>query len=164
RTIDVAGALLTIGTGGTSTGVISGTGGIIKTGVGTLTLVAVNTYTGTTTLDGGTLAYTADNTVSALHFGTVPTASTASTNTTILDLTNANLTSSTPNVQPNTPAANTISIGAGKTFTVNGAVLVGVSDVFSNPNGGVRTTLNVTGASFVVKGGGGGVSRWCFSE
>lgn len=155
RTIDVPGASLTIGPGGASSGIISGAGGITKTGFGVLTLGATNTYGGTTTLDGGSVIYTADNTLSALNFGPVPTASTASGNTTTLDLTNANLTASSLAVQSNTSAPNMISIGTGKTLTVNGAVTVGVSEVFSNNFAGVRSALAVTGANWVVNSGAG---------
>lgn len=158
RTIDVAGTSLTIGPGGTSTGVISGAGGITKTGIGTLTLGAVNTNTGNTTLDGGTVVYTADNTVSALNFGFAPTSTAVSTNTSSLDLTNANLTASSMAVQTNSlgtpPPANIITIGAGKTLTVNGAVTVGVSEVHTNAFAGVRTFLTVTGENWVINSGG----------
>ncbi|WP_156076273.1 autotransporter-associated beta strand repeat-containing protein [Erythrobacter colymbi] len=53
-----AGGLLRVGTDGTSTsfgGVISGAGSVVKLGGGTLTLTAINTYTGGTTIDAGTL-------------------------------------------------------------------------------------------------------------
>lgn len=52
-------AILTTGGNNASTefaGVISGTGGIVKTGTGTMTLSGTNTYTGTTSIDAGTLS------------------------------------------------------------------------------------------------------------
>jgi len=49
--------LSTAGNGSTAfTGVISGTGGLTKGGTGTLTLSGTNTYTGVTTINGGTLS------------------------------------------------------------------------------------------------------------
>jgi autotransporter-associated beta strand protein len=51
----IAGNIM-IGPGASGTGVISGTGGLNKTGPGTLTFGAMNIYSGDTILDGGTLA------------------------------------------------------------------------------------------------------------
>ena len=51
---------LTIGANDSSTtfsGAISGSGGLVKTGAGTFTLGAVNTYTGTTVVSAGTLSF-----------------------------------------------------------------------------------------------------------
>src|SRR5215475_1375276 len=56
--VTLGSATLTTGNDNTSTmfsGVISGTGGLVKIGAGTLTLTGVNTYTGPTIVSGGML-------------------------------------------------------------------------------------------------------------
>jgi fibronectin-binding autotransporter adhesin len=163
QSIDTGTGELVIGPGANGTGVISGAGGLTMGGFGRLTLGAVNTYAGPTTLVSGTLAYTADNAVPTLDFGIVPTATAVSTTTANLDLTSANLTVGTLNVQTNSTSANAITIGAGKTLTVNGAVTIGPNATYSDTTATVRTVLNVTGNAFVINGGAGhltvGVSR-----
>ncbi|MBI5691738.1 MAG: autotransporter-associated beta strand repeat-containing protein [Verrucomicrobia bacterium] len=58
---------LTVGSNGASTsysGAISGTGGLTKTGTGTLTLAGANTYSGATNVNQGTVTFGASNVLS----------------------------------------------------------------------------------------------------
>ena len=83
NTADISAQLAPLGTGGATfdtngnnvafASALSGGGGLIKVGNGTLTLGAANSYSGGTTINGGTLAVSADNNLGnaagALAFG-----------------------------------------------------------------------------------------------
>jgi fibronectin-binding autotransporter adhesin len=130
----------------------SGAGGFTKAGAGTLTLNAANAYAGPTSVAGGTLvlgtAATLGNGTAALNLGAAASAGN-------LDLTNKSLTVTTLTVSSNSTATpNTITLGAGKTLTVGGNVLVG-----GFVGNGSTTSLTVTGgagASLKAGGGAGG--------
>ena len=68
RTVTVSNAATTL----TISGNINGAGGLTKSGAGTVALSAANTYTGVTTVNGGTIAIAAD-----AGLGAVPGAPTA---------------------------------------------------------------------------------------
>src|SRR5581483_9045637 len=66
-TVALGGNGLTLGTGNSTVfaGTIAGTGGLTKTGAGTLTLTGANSYTGGTVIDAGTLALGGNGAIAA---------------------------------------------------------------------------------------------------
>ncbi len=73
--VNLGSGVLTTGSATASTtysGIISGSGNLIKQGVSTFTLAGANTYTGTTSIIGGFLSISADN-----NLGTAPATATA---------------------------------------------------------------------------------------
>ena len=120
---------------GTITGVLANGLDLTKLGAYTLTVKGANTYTGDTTIDQGTLAYTQNFTTgTALKFG----AAAGSSSYGALNLGSASFTADSLTVQNNSTFANTINIGSGKTLTIDGTggLRVGVD------LGGTSTTVN----------------------
>jgi autotransporter-associated beta strand protein/T5SS/PEP-CTERM-associated repeat protein len=108
----------------TFSGVLSGPGSLTKTGVGTLTLSAANTYSGTTTVSAGTLHLTGSAAASAF---TVNSGATLSGTGTIGALTLAGTVS--PGASPGTISAGNTTFASGGSYTweINNAI--GVSGI-----------------------------------
>jgi len=128
------GVALTVGNNNASTaytGILSGPGGIIKTGSGTLTLGGLNTYTGITAVNGGDLILTGD----------FP----ASTNVTV----GGGSTLDVSAVSPITLPGNATLANSG---TINGSVGTAAgTQIYTSPNGGYHTNA-VTGSLTLAAG------------
>jgi len=98
-----------------------------KTGAGTFTLGAANTYGGATTISAGTLAFTANQTLAAATNTLLFGASAASTTVGTLVLTADATFGGAMIVNTNSATDSQISIGSGKTLTFNGNVQIGAT-------------------------------------
>jgi fibronectin-binding autotransporter adhesin len=151
-------ALTVAGTGNTTISApIVGAGVLTKSGTGTLTLSGNNALaTGGTVILGGTVASGVDNALgtAALTLGDA----TGATGTLNLGAFNQTVSSLTVNTSTASgTATNTITVGAGKTLTVNGGVTVGlVSPATSNQaarltiGGGGSLAVTAVGGTFAV--------------
>ncbi|MFM7102024.1 MAG: autotransporter-associated beta strand repeat-containing protein, partial [Verrucomicrobiota bacterium] len=120
------------------TGVISGPGALVKEGPGVVTLGGANTYTGSTTINGGALAIPGDG-----GLGTPPGSATA-----------GHLTLAAGDLQATATftlnANRGIALGAGvNIITVNSAVVLSYGGILS----GAGSTLRKDGAGELVLGG-----------
>ncbi|ECO4188045.1 autotransporter outer membrane beta-barrel domain-containing protein [Salmonella enterica] len=153
-------AVLELNTGGTFDNVISGSGQVVKSGDGTLTLSGSNTYTGGTTISSGTLVATS---VEALGTGDVTDNATLELNT---GGTFANVISGSGQVVKS--GDDTLTLSGSNTYTggtlISDGTLVATSvdalgsgDVTDNAtlelNTGGDFTNNISGSGQVVKSG-----------
>ncbi len=155
--VSLGSVVLTIGNDNTSpaayAGIISGsaTSGITKIGTGTLTLSGTNTYTGSTTINNGTLVASVAGALGPVGGGTIFITPSASS-TALLDLTGiASLTNTSfTNIQLNSSAASsTAQLNTSAAFSTAKAIsLTGTNNVFS-------VAANTTTLSGAISGTGG---------
>jgi autotransporter-associated beta strand protein len=134
-------ATLTTGNDNTSTaysGILSGSGGFMKAGNGTFTLAGPNTYSGRTTISGGTLALSGSGSIGTggLDLGTSG----------IFDLAALAAGTSTLPATGNLTGAGTIS-GSGKSLTVLGSLAPGNSAGTITVGTGLSLDLSNSGTS-----------------
>lgn len=145
------GATLTTGGNSTSTtfaGVISGTGGLVEAGTGTLTLNNAETFTGKLTINSGAKVQLGDGT----NNGSLSTSSVADSGTLILNEGSASTISTqisgsgavTQNGSVNTTLSGA-NVYSGATTVTSGTLTAGSTAAFGGPNGLSAVTVNNSG-------------------
>jgi autotransporter-associated beta strand protein len=171
-TTDISGQLASIGSSGatfdtngntvTFANSLSGTGGVTKAGLGTLTLSGANTYTGTTTVTAGTLALASGASLVgalAVNGGSFATNGNASIGT--LSGTGGAITLAsgilTVNNTSNATLAAPISGAGGLTMLGSGTLSLTAANSYTDPTAVNAGTLSVNGSitSNVTVGSGG---------
>jgi autotransporter-associated beta strand protein len=171
-TTDISGQLASIGSSGatfdtngnnvTFANSLSGTGGVTKAGLGTLTLSGANTYTGATTVTAGTLALASGASLAgalAVNGGTFATNGNASIGTLSGTGGAINLASGilTVNNTSNATLAVPISGAGGLTMAGSGTLSLTAASSYTGPTSVNAGTLSVNGSitSNVTVGSGG---------
>jgi autotransporter-associated beta strand protein len=108
---------------------------VLGTGSGVTTFATANSYTGSTSINSGTLKLTADQAMTgALNFGSAAGTTTVGT----LDLTSASASFGSILAQTDSTSASQVLIGDGESLSTNGTVTIGSSS-------GANTRLSVSG-------------------
>jgi fibronectin-binding autotransporter adhesin len=148
--VTAVGKDLTVGGAGhvAISSVISAAGGLIKAGAGTLTLTATNSYTGGTTINGGTLALGVNNSLSSATAVTINnTTLAAGANTTnsvgTLDVVGDNATINLGSGAVLAVADSRAIDWTGGTLNIAGTFVSGVSLRFGTIEGGGLTTAQL---------------------
>ena len=131
-----------------------------KTGAGTLTFGALNTYGGATTISAGTLAFTANQTLAAATNTLLFGATAASTTPGNLVLTADATFGGAMIVNTNSTTVSQITIGSGKTLTFNANVQIGATSPVVGSTvtkltlngGGVFNVTTAAAGTFTVGG------------
>ncbi|MFA5262762.1 MAG: autotransporter-associated beta strand repeat-containing protein [Opitutaceae bacterium] len=146
-----AGALTTGGDNSSTTysGVISGTGGsLTKTGTGTFTLSGANTYSGTTTINQGTLKLGASNVLSDSTAVSIVSGATFDVNNQTETIARLSSTGGTLSI-----GTGTLTTGDSTAASFNGSI-TGTGTLISQGTGGLTFTSNINfGGTLVVSSG-----------
>jgi autotransporter-associated beta strand protein len=163
----------------TISGIISGSGGLTKSGSGDWTLDAANTYTGATALNGGIL-YINGDTGGTIN-STTPSAITGNGGTLIFENTNATgtqalktggvtaatgattigNTESGAGTSTLTVASNTVTVGAGATLnyqTTTGSSIITTTAAATGPGSVLGDSIFLNGADYAIETANGAIT------